>query len=105
MLKGFIYAQQQIFIYLQRSIQEQIYYFHSEIGLLVHQISMKSSLYQIDGPRAKTLLKKLKKLFADLNQYQSISIETASFNSLDKQQGYGRLLDEGYLKGNLLGLT
>ena len=59
---------------------------------------------QIDGPRAKTLLKKLKKLFADLNQYQSTSIETASFNSLDKQQGYGRLLDEGYLKGNLLGL-
>lgn len=57
---------------------------------------------QIDGPRAKTLLKKLKKLFADLNQYKSISIETARFDLLKRQQGYGRLLDEGYSKGTLL---
>lgn len=59
---------------------------------------------QIDGPRAKTLLKKLKKLFMDLNQYKSISIETARFNPLKRQQGYGRLLDEGYSKETLLGL-
>lgn len=60
---------------------------------------------QIDGPRAKTLLKKLKKMFANLNQYKSISIETVRFDLLKRQQEYGKLLDDRYSKKTLLSLT
>lgn len=42
---------------------------------------------KISGPKAKQLLKKLRKLFADFDQYNS-------YRNLDLESGYGRLLDD-----------
>jgi len=42
---------------------------------------------EIEGPKAKQLLKKLRKLFADFDQYNS-------YSNLDLESGYGRLLDD-----------
>ena len=60
-------------------------------GKDINEILALSAAYQdellveIDGPKAKRLLKKLKKVFSDLEQYREPS-------SIDLERGYGRLL-------------
>lgn len=50
---------------------------------------------QIDGPKAKQLLKKVNKLFADFDQYKGEnSWDISSLDPKRRQCGYGRLLDE-----------
>ena len=60
-------------------------------GKDINEILALSAAYQdelsveIEGPKAKRLLKKLKKVLADLEQYKNSS-------NLDFERGYGRLL-------------
>jgi len=60
-------------------------------GKDINEILALSAAYQdelsveIEGPKAKRLLKKLKKVFSDLEQYREPS-------SIDLERGYGRLL-------------
>ena len=60
-------------------------------GKNINEILALSAAYQdallveIEGPKAKRLLKKLKRVFADLEQYRDPS-------NIDLERGYGRLL-------------
>ena len=48
---------------------------------------------KISGPKSKRLFKKLKKLFADLDQYNGPIEEVNCFDPEKRERGYGRLME------------
>ena len=69
-------------------------------GTNINEILALSAGYQdeievkINGPQSKSLFKKLKKLFADLDQYDGPSQDVDCFDPEKRERGYGRLIDD-----------
>ena len=69
-------------------------------GTNINEILALAAGYQdevevkINGPKARQLFKKLKKLFADLDQYNGPSEDVDCFDPEKRERGYGRLMDD-----------
>ena len=51
-------------------------------------------IVQIEGPKARQLLKKLKKIFSDFDQYDGPSEDVDCFDPEKRVRGYGRLMED-----------
>ena len=69
-------------------------------GTNINEILALAAGYQdklsvkIEGPKSSQLLKKLKKLFADLDQYNGPSADVDCFEPEKRERGYGRLMED-----------
>lgn len=69
-------------------------------GTNINEILALAAGYQdevevkINGPQSKRLFRKLKKLFADLDQYNGPSEDVDCFDPERREGGYGRLMED-----------